>query len=380
MNRIKILQIGKYYPPYKGGFENSLHALVEMLKDRFQFQILVANTDCKTTIERLINVTVIRLGSLGKIFSQPLTLSLFFWLKRSSCDVTHIHLPNPLAMIFYLIASPSGKLVVSYHNDIIRQRALMVFLKPMVIALLRRAQAIVVTSDNLINSSDILRMFRYKCYVVAHGIDADRFKATPEIKYEAEKIRERLKRPIVLFVGRLVYYKGLKYLIQAMKDIEAALMIVGAGPEGRQLKTLAKVLGVQDKIIWLGEVSDEELPAYYQACDLFVLPSCANSESFGLVILEAHSFAKPVVSTNLPTGVIFTNLHQKTGLVVSPKDSDSLKEAVNLLLASKELRDKYGEYARKRVGNEFTKEKMAQEIARVYESVMLCNLNSQSAA
>ena len=120
----------------------------------------------------------------------------------------------------------------------------------------------------------------------------------------------------------------------------------------------------------LGEVSDEELPVYYQACDLFVLPSCANSESFGLVILEAHSFAKPVVSTDLPTGVTFTNLHQKTGLVVSPKDSDSLKEAVNLLLASKELRDKYGEYARKRVGDEFTKEKMAKEIARVYEAVM----------
>ena len=371
MSRIKVLQIGKYYPPYKGGFENSLYTLVEELKDRFQFQILVANTNRKTTVERLINVTVVRLGSLGKIFSQPLTLSLFFWLKRSSSDVVHIHLPNPLAMIFYLIALPPGKLVVSYHNDIIRQRALMVFLKPLVIALLRRAAGIVVTSDNLIHSSDILRMFRYKCYVVAHGIDTDRFKATPEIKDQAEKIREGLKRPLVLFVGRLVYYKGLKYLVQAMKDIEAALMIIGAGPEGRQLKTLVKVLGVQDKIIWLGEVSDEELPVYYQACDLFVLPSCANSESFGLVILEAHSFAKPVVSTDLPTGVTFTNLHQKTGLVVSPKDSDSLKEAVNLLLASKELRDKYGECAKKRVKDEFTKEKMAREIARAYESVML---------
>ena len=370
MNRIKVLQIGKYYPPYKGGFENSLYTLVDGLKDRFQFQVLAANTESKTRVERLINVTVVRLGSLGKIFSQPLTLGLFSWLRRSSSDIVHIHLPNPLAMIFYLIVSPSGKLVVSYHNDIIRQRALMVFLKPMVTALLSRAQAIVVTSDNLINSSEILRMFRHKCYVVPHGIDADRFKAAPEIKYEAEKIREKLKRPIVLFVGRLVYYKGLKYLIQAMKDIEAELMIIGAGPEGRQLKALAKALEVQDKIIWLGEVSDEELPVYYQACDLFVLPSCANSESFGLVILEAHSFAKPVVSTDLPTGVTFTNLHQKTGLVVSPKDSDSLKEAVNLLLASKELRDKYGEYARKRVGDEFTKEKMAKEIARVYEAVM----------
>lgn len=370
MKKIKVLQIGKYYPPYKGGFENSLYALVEGLKNRFQFQVLVANVRCKTAIERLKDVTVIRLGSLGKIFSQPLTFSLFFWLRRSSSDIVHIHLPNPLAMIFYLLTSPRGKLIVSYHNDIIRQKALMIFLKPMVIKLLRRAAGVVVTSENLIHSSDILRMFRYKCYVVPHGIDADRFKVTPEIKDQAEKIKEKVKQPIVLFVGRLVYYKGLKYLIQAMKDVEAALMIVGSGSEGLKLKILAKRLKVDKKILWLGEVSDEMLPAYYQACDLFVLPSCANSESFGLVILEAHSFGKPVVSTNLPTGVTFTNLHQKTGLVIPPHDSHYLKEAINLLLASKELRDKYGEYARRRVGDEFTKEKMAKEIANIYELVM----------
>lgn len=370
MSRIKVLQIGKYYPPYKGGFENSLYTLVEGLKDRFQFQILAANTRCKTAIESSLNVTIIRLASVGKVFSQPLTLSLFFWLRRSSSDIVHIHLPNPLAMIFYLLTSPRGKLIVSYHNDIIRQRTLMVFLKPMVIKLLRRAQAIVVTSENLINSSDILRMFRYKCYVVPHGIDADRFKVTPEIKDQAEKIKEKVKQPVVLFVGRLVYYKGLKYLFQAMKEIEAVLMIVGSGSEGLKLKILAKRLKVDKKILWLGEVSDEMLPVYYQACDLFVLPSCANSESFGLVILEAHSFGKPVVSTNLPTGVTFTNLHQKTGLVVPSQDSDSLKEAVNSLLASKELRDKFGGYARERVRDKFTKEKMAKEIARVYELVM----------
>jgi len=371
MKKIKVLQIGKYYYPCRGGFESSLYTLVNELKDEFDFQVLAAHTRFKTAIERTRDLTVIRLGNWGRIFSQPITPSLFFWFKKLSADIVHLHLPNPLAMFFYLVALPKGKLIVSYHNDIVRQRTIMFFLGPLVIKILKKAEVIIVTSENLIHSSRMLRKFRAKCQVIPHGIDINRFKATSEILDAADNIRRQINQPIVLFVGRLVYYKGLEYLIKAMREVNAKLIIIGEGPLRRKLSLLAKLRGVSGKIVWLGDIADDTLAAYYQACDVFVLPSCEKSESFGLVILEAQACAKCVVSTDLPTGVTFTNLHQETGLVVPPKDSRYLTEAINSLLASKELRDKYGECARKRVEVEFTKEKMAKEIAKVYELVML---------
>jgi glycosyltransferase involved in cell wall biosynthesis len=369
MKELSVLQVGKYYYPYRGGFESSLYTLVNELKEKTRIRVLVSHTSRKTTIEEAGNLTIIRLANFGKIFSQPITPMLPFWMKRSKADIIHLHLPNPWAMISYLAFSPKAKLIVSYHNDVVKQRLPMFFFMPLLTSVLKRAEAIVVTSQNLIDSSVVLKKFRQKCRIIPHGIDTAKFMATEELAKEAERIKNSVDKPIILFVGRLVYYKGLKYLIRAMKDIDAHLMIVGNGPLRSRLKLLARFLKVHHKISWLGDISDEALPAYYHACDLFVLPSCANSESFGLVILEAHASGKPVISTALPTGVAFTNLHNKTGLVVSPKDSAALADSINCLLSSKELREEYGNNGRVRVGREFAKESMAENVLALYNMI-----------
>lgn len=369
MNKIKVLQIGKYYPPYKGGFESSLYTLVDGLKDALQLQVLVSHTKRKTVIERNKGLIIIRLASFGRIFSQSVTPALFFWIKRLKADIIHLHLPNPLAMVAYLIVSPKGKLIISYHNDIIRQKIGKVFLWPLLIKALRRADAIVVTSENLMNSSLALQKFRGKCHIIPHGIDINRFKKTTWVLKESEKIKNKIDKPIILFVGRIVYYKGLEYLISAMRDIDVKLMIVGSGPLTRRFIMLANARGVKDKILWEGSVSDELLPAYYHACQLLVLPSSSNSESFGLVILEAQASGRPVVSTELPTGVTFTNLDGITGLTVPARNSELLAKAINKLLFSKELRIRYGANGRQRVEQYFTKELMTDEFFKLYTSL-----------
>jgi rhamnosyl/mannosyltransferase len=320
-------------------------------------------------IERSGGLLIIRLASFGRIFSQPLTPIFSFWFRRLKYDIVHLHLPNPLAVVFYLLAHPGGRLIVSYHGDIVRQRFASVFLTPLFTRLLRKAEVIVVSSENLINASSFLKKFRDKCSVIPYGIDIDRFRPSLKDKEEARKIREIASQPVILFVGRLVYYKGLKYLIKAMSDINARLLIVGTGPLGYRLKLLARLAGVSNKITWLGEVADERLPVYYNACDLFVLPSCSNSESFGLVILEAHACGKPVVSTNLPTGVTFSNLHEDTGLVVPSKDPQGLREAMQKLLLSEELRGFYGSNGRIRVEREFTKEMASAKFLTLYNAM-----------
>ena len=211
--------------------------------------------------------------------------------------------------------------------------------------------------------------FKDKCQVIPFGINIEEFRLTPEIAKKAQEIREKYKEPLILFVGRIVPYKGLRYLIEAMKEIEAQLLIIGKGPLENRLKRLAKRLGIGNKIIWTGEVNRKDLISFYHACALLVLPSISNSEAFGIVQLEAFTCGKPVISTDLPTGVPFVNLHQKTGLIVPPRDSRALAEAINRLFKSPDLRKRYGHYARERVEKEFTQELMAQKVLKLYRGL-----------
>jgi glycosyltransferase involved in cell wall biosynthesis len=369
VKKIRVLQIGKYYPPYCGGTENHLFTLVQCLKEKLDIKVLVSNTGFKTVIENCNGIEVYRLRSLGSLFSLPLILSLPFWLKKLKADILHFHLPNPISVISYLIMRPKGKIVVSYHSDIIRQRFWGFMFTPLLIAFLKNAQIIIVSSDNLIKNSFILKRFKGKCLVVPHGVDINQLKATQQVLFEANKIKQEHGNPLLLFVGRIVYYKGLEYLLRAMKDVEAKLLIIGSGPLRNKYERLARNLGVEKKVSWLGEVGNKDISPYYHACDVFVLPSSVRAESFGLVQLEAFACEKPVVSTNLPTGVPFVNLDNKTGLVVPPKNSSALTSAIKLLLASQDLRMTYGKNARERVEKEFSNDKMATDILAIYNTL-----------
>lgn len=363
------MQIGKYYYPFRGGMESSLYTLVNSLKGEVEFQVLVSNTRPAGKIEFIDGVLVIRAASWGSLFSQPLCPGIFFWLKRLKADIIHLHLPNPLAGFFYLLANPGSRLIISYHSDILRQKALDFLWRPLVLSLLKRADAVVVTSWNLLEGSVMLAGFRSKCHIIPHGIDLEKLKTTPELQARSREIKAKTVFPILLFVGRLVYYKGLEYLIQAMQGIEAKLVIIGRGPLESKLRRLAVIYGVKDKIEWRGEIPDDELKAYYLACDMLVLASCQNSEAFGLVILEAQAFARPVISTNLPTGVSFINRHKETGLVVPPADVSALREGIQALLASRESRSEYGRNGRKRLEQEFTGRIMAEKFLTLYQAI-----------
>ncbi len=247
----------------------------------------------------------------------------------------------------------------------------MFFYKPFFLEFLKRANRIVVSSPAMIEGSPFLNRFKYKCRVIPYGIEVERFRLTQEIKVKSEEIRKKFKKPIVLFIGRLVKYKGMDYLINAMKKIDAVLLIGGMGPEEAGLKDLANGLGVgNEKIFFLGLLDDHELPAYYYASDVFVLPAVTSQETFGIVQLEAHACSKPVVSTNLHTSVPFVNLDGVTGIIVPPRSSDKLAEAINKLLKDDKLRERLGAQAKERINSQFTRKIMSQKILELYKELL----------
>lgn len=368
---MKVLQVNKLYYPFIGGVEKVVYDIADQLKDKVDMEILVCNTDNRNQVEFVNDVKVTRSRSLGIYFSMPVSPNFPLMLKRKKADIYHFHMPFPLGEFSYLLSRPKGKVVATWHSDIVKQKTLLKFYKPFLMKFIERADVILTTSPQMIENSPFLQNVKEKCRVVPLGIDV---KPYIELNEETEKKMQEIKKQhgerLVFFLGRLVYYKGVQYLVEAMKNIKGKLLLAGAGQLEDELKETVKRLNIEDKVVFLGKLKDEELPAYYHACDVFVLPSVASSEAFGLVQLEAMACGKPVVSTNLPTGVPFVNQHRKTGIVVEPMNVEQLAEAVNELLDNEDLRIQYGTYAKNRVLNEFTKEKMAEKILNIYKELL----------
>jgi len=367
---MKVLQINKLYYPFTGGVEKVAYDISNQLSDKVEMDVLVANDKFKKVQEKINGANIYRSASLGRYFSMPVAPTFPFDLKQFDADIYHYHLPFPLGVVSHLLTNPNGKTVVTWHSDIVKQKNILKLYKPFLMKFLEKADKIVTTSPNMIGSSPLLQPFKDKCTVIPLGIDPKDFVLTYEEETKVNKIKKNYNKPIIFFVGRLVYYKGIKYLIKAMQNIDAQLLIGGTGPLESELKSQVKEYNLEDRVEFLGYVADEDLSAYYHASEMFVLPSVAKSEAFGIVQLEAQACGKPVISTNLPTGVPYANKDKETGLIVEPKSSQQLADAINLLLSNENLRSTYGENARKRVNDLFTIKKMGKNYLRLYKEVL----------
>ena len=214
-----------------------------------------------------------------------------------------------------------------------------------------------------------LAAHRAKCVVIPYGLDADRYRPTAAVAARADALRERARGPILLFVGRLVPYKGLDVLLRALPGLEAQTVIVGDGPLRGALETMVRELGIGDRVQLAGEVTDEERLAWLHACAALVLPSTTRQEAFGIVQLEAMLCGRPVVSTDVPTGVPWVNVHGETGFVVPAGDVASLRGALERLVADGDLRHALGAGARQRVLKMFTADSMCAATLALYHDL-----------
>lgn len=365
---MKVLHIGKFYPPYRGGMEAHLETLCQQMRGRVDAEVLASNTTAKTESDLLDGVRVTRVGRVATVASTPLCPGFVSHIRRSRADLVHLHWPNPVAALAVIASGYRGPLVITYHSDVVRQKVLGKVCAPILEALVRRSHAIIATSPNYIASSPVLRKHASLCRVIPLGV-ADICFATPSLESVA-RIREQHGEKLVLSVGRLVYYKGFEYLIRAMSSVNARLLIAGQGPLERSLRKLRDDLGLQDRVAFIGNPSDQQLRAYYHAADVFALASVARSEAFGIVQVEAMAAGTPVVNTNIPSGVPFVSKQGETGLTVEPKNADMLAGAITTLLENEALRRQYGAAARARAEALFRVNVMLDKTIETYEQVL----------
>lgn len=371
---MKVLQLGKYYAPYRGGMETHLSGLCEELKGRVRLEVLVSNTAPRTVHEVVRGVPVTRCAELVKVASTSLNPTLPLELSRRRYELLHMHFPHPMAVMGYLgsVRPRRHGLVITYHSDVVRQKRLLKVYGPFMQRALARADAILVGSPNYVETSEALRPHRARCHVVPFGIDVSRFVRTPAREAAAAAVRARYGgAPLLMGVGRLVYYKGFDHAIRALREVEGAhLLLVGEGPLRTELEALARECGVAGRVHFLGNLGDEELLALYFACDAYVLSSVTRAEAFALVQLEALACGLPVINTALDSGVPFVSRHEESGLTVPPGDEAALAAAMRRMLAHPEQRRAWGEAGRARVLAEFTQARMGERVLAVYREVM----------
>lgn len=361
-----VLQVHKYYHPHVGGIESHVKTVAEGLAaDGYGTSVLASTRRGRGGLFEIGGVDVRKASSVGEVLSVPLAPAFPVRLRRCSQDrdVVHFHLPDPLSVTAQSVAGRRDVgTVATYHSDIVRQsRALRVY-APVLRRFLASVDEIVVSSPRILEHSVFLAPHAEKCTVIPFGVDVERFRSPPESSGDIAE-----GRPTVLFVGRLVYYKGLDVLLEAVQDVDANLRIVGDGPLRGRLERYVATNGLSEDVTFLGRVSDTELRAAYFDADVFVLPSNEPSEAFGIAQLEAMAAGLPVVNTDLPTGVPWVSQDGVTGRTVPPGDADALAGALTELLGDPERRREYGRQARKRVQERFTEARMVADIEDVYE-------------
>src|SRR5580704_6437531 len=364
--KLRVLQVGKFYPPHMGGIETHLQALCGALRNHAEVRVIVSSEGRETIEETIDSVPVARLATWLAAFSTSISPAMVSRIRRSEADLVHIHLPNPAAVMAYLASGHRGRLVVTYHSDTVKQKILGRMFEPLLHAALRRSAAIIATSPNYVATSPVLQAFRDRCHVIPYGIDTAQFEqCAPEA---VRSVRERYGKRLIVSVGRLVYYRGFDVLIRAMASVRAKLVIVGDGPLRSELQSLAARLGVTDKVVFAGEINNAGVMPYYHAADLFALASVARSEAFGIVQIEAMAAGLPVVNTGLDSGVPFVSLDGQTGLTVPPGDPEALAAAMNRLLDDDALRQSLGQAGVRRARQEFSLDTMLRRTLELYQS------------
>ncbi len=365
---LKVLHVGKFYPPHYGGMESHLQTLCEELSKSIDVEVLVASDHRRSERSTQGGVKVARLATVLMLHGTPIVPLMARAMRRARPNLVHLHFPNPMAALACLMSRLDVPIVITWHSDVVRQRRAAMIVAPLLSLLLRRCAAIIVGSTAYIETSAVLNARRELCRVIPFGVRAGDFEH-PDAARVAQ-LRRRYGERIVLGVGRLIYYKGFENLVRAMADVRASALIAGEGPLGGALAAEAAQLGVADRVVLLGRLDDDELKVCYHACDVFALPSVERSEAFGIVQLEAMACGKPVVNTSIDSAVPHVSLDGVTGLTVAPGDPAALAAALNALLDDRARRAAMGAAGRHRVREEYSAELMARRTLEVYREVV----------
>lgn len=369
---MRVLHVFKtYYPDSFGGVEQVIRQLSTAttqlgLSNRV---FTLSRQAGATPLSHDGSTTIIRAQTQIEIASTPMSFSAasVFRKELKQTDLIHYHYPWPFGDVLHLVAGLSKPAVLTYHSDVVRQRALMHVYRPLLRRFFANVRAVVPTSPNYLQSSPLLQQYRDKTTVIPIGLDESIYPQPKE-----ERIRHwksQVGENFFLFVGVLRYYKGLHILLDACVNSSSRVVILGAGPVEADLKRQAARLGLNN-VTFVGAASDDDKVALLQLCRGVVFPSHLRAEAFGVTLLEGAMSGKPLISSEIGTGSSYVNIDGVTGIVVPPNDPVALRNAMHAIDSNPQLATEMGQRARARFDTLFTANQMGRSYVDLYKQVL----------
>ncbi|MBU0538650.1 MAG: glycosyltransferase family 4 protein [Gammaproteobacteria bacterium] len=367
----KVLHFYKtYYPDTMGGIEQVIFQLAEGgIAHGIESEVLYLSGRGTARGELVGRHRCHRAKLDLHVASTGFSVSVFkqFAELAKQADIIHYHFPWPFMDLVHFATRVHKPTVVSYHSDIVKQKHLLKLYQPLMNRFLSSVDCIVAASPNYVATSPVLQRYRDKMSVIPYGLD----KATYP-QPSAQKLaywQSRLGARFFLFVGALRYYKGLKYLLEAVAATDMVVVIVGGGPLDAELRAQAGHLSLSN-IQFLGGLPDEDKAALLTLCRAFVFPSHLRSEAFGISLAEAAMYGKPMISCEIGTGTTYINIAGETGLVVPPADPAALRHALRVLWDQPEVAAEMGGRAAQRFEQLFSADAMVSSYASLYRSLL----------
>ncbi len=360
-----ILEVNKFYYPVIGGVETVVKQYAELLSKNEKVIVLCAKNyfSLFSNTKIINNIKVIRCSSFGTFFSMPLSIEFiirFIYLSRKA-RIIHIHEPFPLSSVASIFLPQRSKIFITWHSDIIRQKYLKLIVEFFQKLLCKKAEMIFATSKPLKFKSPLLKIFQNKVKVLPLYIDPKKY-LNVHIDNSLSKL---FPKNYVLLFGRLSYYKGLSFFLKSIcKIYDIPFLIVGDGED--KFKVLEFQKNRPNVLFINRHVSDIEKKDLIKNCKFLVLPSVYESEAFGIIQIEAMIYSKPVINTNLNTGVPWVSRHNVSGLTVPVNNTKKLSKAITLLYYDKILYNRLSRGAYNRSLKLFSNKKNEIEILKYF--------------
>ena len=369
---IRVLHVYKtWYPDTLGGVEQFIQQLTDHTSRLgVQNHLFVPSPGVRrVTHEQQGALQISRVPVTIEAQSTPVALGAFGAFREAvaASDLIHYQFPWPFGDVLHMACARHKPAIVSYQSDVVRQKLVMPFYRPLMHAFLRRMHTIVASSQQYLDTSEVLQRHRDKVQVIGLGLDPDT--AAKADAASLARWQAQVGRGFFLFVGVLRYYKGLHILLDACAGTDLPVVIAGDGPMRDELRAQAQRLGLSH-VHFVGRVSDEDKAALMALCSGVVFPSHLRSEAFGITLLEGAMAGKPLISCEIGTGSSYVNERDVTGLVVAPSDPVAFRGAMQALRADPERARSMGLAARQRFEARFTASRVAASYTAVYRTVM----------
>lgn len=368
---MRVLHFYKtYLSETVGGIEHVMFELCESgAQHGIESQVLTLSANPTPAVIPFGTHEVHRARLDVQLASTGFSYSVFKQFRElaAEADVVNYHFPWPFMDVVHFLSGLNKPSVVTYHSDIIRQKHLLKLYQPLMSRFLASADRIVAASPNYLHTSDVLKNFPEKTRVIPYGLNKAAYPKTDTERMA--RWRERLGERFFLFVGVMRYYKGLHILIEALKDIDYPVVIVGAGPLEAELHAQAAALGLRN-LHFVGRLDDEDKAAVLELSYAIVFPSHLRSEAFGISLLEGAMYGKPMISSEIGTGTSYINIHGETGLVVPPSNPPAFREAMRTLWENPAQAAAMGAKAEARYRKLFTADEMGRQWNELYQELL----------